>query len=117
MLRHSAGLCFLISGLVGFIFGDEPEKPDPRTEIATVIPYAITLLEAKKYEQFIKEIAKPGEATKMEKDFAEDGGFANGAKLWGQSLGPFTLRIFKEIKALRVNKCSNYGCDLRGWMT
>ena len=84
--------------LVAAAFSDEPPKVDPRSEIGTMIPYAISLLEAKKYEQFIKEIATPGTATKMEKDFAKDGGFANGAKLWGQHLGPFTLSIFKEFK-------------------
>lgn len=73
---------------------EDPKPADPRAEIATLIPHAIQLLEAKDYGRFVKELASPASVKKIE---ATPGGIEEAAKQYESAAGPVILAILKNM--------------------
>src|SRR5437868_4118313 len=72
---------------------EDPAPADPRADIATLIPHAIKILEAKEYARFIQELASPASVKNLEK---QPGGIEEAAKQY-ESAGPGILNILKNM--------------------
>jgi hypothetical protein len=98
MLAHSMSSRFIALGIFLFALpialAEDPKPDDPRADIATMIPHAIQVLEAKEYVRFIKELASPTSLKRLE---TKPGGIEDAAKQYETSAGPVILNILKNM--------------------
>jgi len=90
-------LCIVLGGTLlaaSFAAAEDPALADPRADIATLIPHAIKILEAKEYARFIQELASPASVKNLEK---QPGGIEEAAKQYESAAGPVILGILKNM--------------------
>jgi len=85
----------LLCAMGGVTHGQVKPAADPRAQIGTFIAYGIELLQQKRFEKFIRELATPAEVKKLEMQL---GGLETTIEQFEKFDGETYLADFKRMK-------------------